>query len=73
VNTQLIDTFFDSSKPCPSDIPMCEEIRKKYNDELTNLTTTGCSSCAKANLKSRYIEAIWKELSKANTPPSPQA
>lgn len=64
MNTQLLDKFFDENQPCPQEIPLCDEVRKRYNEELKNLTTTGCSSCAKAGLKSRYIEAIWKEISK---------
>jgi len=58
---KIIDDFFDMSKPCPKEIPMCEKVREAYNSEIAKASKSGCSKCAQVNIKSRFIEAIWKE------------
>lgn len=62
---QIIDDFFDLSKPCPKEIPLCEKVRQAYIEEVEKASSSGCSQCAKVNIKSRFMEAIWKEAVKA--------
>jgi hypothetical protein len=57
----IIEEFFDSEKPCPSEVPMCDKVRQAYKDELDKASSSGCSQCAKNGIKSRFMEAIWKE------------
>lgn len=58
---QIIDTFFDLSKPCPKEIPLCEKVRQAYLEEVDKASQSGCSQCAKNNIKAKYLQAIWKE------------
>ncbi len=58
---QLIMNFFDFSKPCPEQIPMCEDFRKKYQEELNKLSAKGCSSCQKGSLKAKYMKEVWEQ------------
>ena len=58
---KIIDSFFDFEQPCPKEIPLCEDVRRAYQQELDKASKSGCSSCAKVNIKSRFLEAIWKE------------
>jgi len=59
--------FFNFDLPCPKEVPMCDQIRSAYKNELTNLENKGgCANCAKTRLKSRFIEAIFKEITSKN-------
>ena len=59
---RLILEFFDFAKPCPKEIPFCEDFRKKYQDELSKLTSGGgCSTCKKNSLKAAYMKEIWEK------------
>lgn len=61
---KILADFFDFDTPCPKEIPMCEQIRLSFQEEIKKLENTpGCSSCAKSRVKSRFVEAIIKELS----------
>jgi len=64
---RIMDDFFDMSKPCPSEIPLCDKIRAAYNEEIAKVSSSGCSKCAQVNIKSRFIEAIWKEVTSSIT------
>jgi hypothetical protein len=57
---EVILAFFDFDKPCPETVPYCEELRQKYQTELDNLSSTGCSECKKNKLKSQYMNAVWE-------------
>lgn len=64
---KAIQEFFNFDQPCPPEIPLCEQIRESFKTELNKLEgTSGCSSCAKARLKSRFVEAIFKEITSNN-------
>lgn len=58
---EIIDAFFDFSKPCPKEIPFCDNVRKAYIEEVDKASQSGCSQCAKNNIKAKYLQAIWKE------------
>jgi len=58
---QITEAFFDSSRPCPPQIMECEQLRAKYNEELQTLTNQGCTQCQKNNIKSKYLEEVWKK------------
>lgn len=59
---QLIMDFFDFTKPCPKEIPMCEDFRQKYQEELNKLSAKGsCSSCQKGTIKTRYMKQVWEQ------------
>jgi len=59
---KIIDDFFNFDAPCPKEIPLCEQVREAYKQEVKKVEgAAGCSNCAKLNVKSRFIEAIWKE------------
>jgi hypothetical protein len=61
---KVIAEFFNFDIPCPKEVPMCNQIRNSFKTELTALETRGgCTNCAKTKLKSRFIEAIFKEIS----------
>jgi len=57
---QITEAFFDTSKPCPSEILECEQLRAKYLEELENMNKHGCTQCQKNNIKSKYLEDVWK-------------
>jgi len=60
---KVIAEFFNFDLPCPKEVPMCEQIRNSFKTELAALETRGgCTNCAKTRLKSRFIEAIFKEI-----------
>lgn len=60
MNEQVITDFFDFSKPCPQEIPFCNQIRLKYQSELNGLNTTGCTSCQRNSLKAKYMKEVWE-------------
>lgn len=66
----IVEDFFNFDKPCPAEIPLCEEVRNSYKQELQKIEgAPGCTPCAKSKLKSRFIEAVWKEAtSSLNNP-----
>lgn len=57
---EIIDQFFDLSKPCPTQIIECEQIRDKYKQEIDALTAQGCTQCKKNGVKAKYLEDVWK-------------
>jgi len=57
---EIIEQFFDLSKPCPSQIVECEQIRGKYKAEVDALTAEGCSQCKKNGVKAKYLQDVWK-------------
>jgi len=57
----ILALFFDDTKPCPNEIPNCEQLREDYKKDLEKLNQTKCSQCAITNLKSRYINKILKK------------
>jgi len=60
---KIIGEFFNLDLPCPKEIPMCEQLRVSYNNELKKFESSGgCSSCFKSRLKSKFIEAILNEI-----------
>lgn len=59
---QILDKFFDLGQPCPNEIPLCEDVRRAYINEVEKASKSGCSKCAQVNIKSRFIEALWKEI-----------
>jgi len=58
---EIIDAFFNLDKPCPPEIPLCEKVRQAYLEEVDKASQSGCSQCAKNNIKAKYLQAIWKE------------
>ena len=61
---KIIENFFNFDLPCPPEIPLCEQVRNSYKQELQKLEVSpGCSGCAIGKLKSRFVEAVWKEVS----------
>jgi hypothetical protein len=60
MSDQIMIDFFNFEQPCPSEIPYCEQLRQKYKEELEKLSATGCSTCKKNTLKSKYIKDIWE-------------
>lgn len=60
MNEQLIADFFDFTKPCPEEIPFCNQIRMRYQSELNGLNSHGCSSCQKNSLKAKYMKEVWE-------------
>lgn len=66
----IVEDFFNFDKPCPPEIPLCQEVRNSYKIELQKIETSpGCSSCAKGKLKSRFMEAVWKEATASLSKP----
>jgi hypothetical protein len=59
---KILEDFFDENKPCPDEIPLCEDVRRAYNAELQKINSSQCNQCAKNNVKSKFIEALWKEI-----------
>lgn len=57
---ELVLSFFDLEKPCPEKIASCQDLRSKYANELKTLSKSGCSSCKRNALKSKYINIIWE-------------
>lgn len=58
----IIEEFFNLEAPCPSEIHMCDKLRLAYKEELDKVTALhGCSACAKNNVKSKFMETLWKE------------
>jgi len=57
---EIIEQFFDLSKPCPSQIIECDQIRAKYKAEVDALTAEGCSQCKKNGVKAKYLDNVWK-------------
>ena len=53
VEKEAIKVFIDSY-PCW--FPGCEELRKKYKDELNSENPNGCSSCKKAPILRKYLK-----------------
>jgi hypothetical protein len=58
---QLILAFFDSTSPCPVEIPYCSQLRKKYFDELSRLTPGECTSCKQNSIKAKYMKEVWEQ------------
>jgi len=58
---EIVDAFFDITRPCPKEIPLCEKVRQAYLEEVSKASQSGCSQCAKNNIKAKYLQAIWKE------------
>ena len=61
----VIQEFFNLDLPCPKEVPMCEKVREAYKAELDMPENQGCSECRKNNIKGKYLEAIWKEVTKS--------
>lgn len=60
---KCINDFFNFDIPCPKEIPMCEQLRVSYDKELKHMESAGgCSNCFKTRLKSKFVEAIFKEI-----------
>jgi len=60
MNDSIITEFFDFSKPCPSEVPFCSQMRSKYQSDLSKLSSTGCSSCQRNSLKAKYMKDVWE-------------
>lgn len=60
MNISVINSFFEENQPCPSEINGCDELKKQYFDELNKITSEGCTSCQKNQLKMKYIEILSK-------------
>lgn len=58
---EIVEAFFDLNKPCPKEIPFCDRVRQAYIEEVDKASQSGCSQCAKNNIKAKYLQAIWKE------------
>jgi hypothetical protein len=54
----LISDLFDSTKPCPPEIPNCEAMRAKYNEEVARLDPKACKPCVMSSIKNKYINLI---------------
>lgn len=59
----IVNNFFNTDLPCPTEIHLCEKIREAYSAEVEKAKGSGCGGCAINQIKSKYMEAIWKELS----------
>ena len=58
---QITSIFFNTSSPCPKEIPDCQNLREEYLQTLDALKRQGgCSSCAERNLKNNFINRISK-------------
>jgi len=49
--------FFDKDKPCPEQIPNCDELRQKYFQEL-EVKGTGCTSCETRKIRDKYLDML---------------
>ncbi len=58
---EIVEAFFNFDCPCPKEIPLCEKVRQAYLEEVGKASQSGCSQCAKNNIKAKYLQAIWKE------------
>jgi hypothetical protein len=56
----VYDSVFNQLEPCPDSILNCKDIRSRYIKEMNELETTGCRECDKLNIKSKYMNEIWK-------------
>ena len=56
VSLSAINDFFDLSKPCPSEIKRCRQLRNDYRLELRNMKQ--CTNCAMRVVKNVYINKI---------------
>jgi hypothetical protein len=55
----ITSQFFDTSKPCPSQIPDCFNLRTEYFQVLdAKRREGGCNSCAERNLRNTFIARI---------------
>lgn len=66
MKSNIYDDFFNFNAPCPPEIPMCSKIREAYQIELSKASKSNCRGCAVIDVKARFLEAIWKEVLKAN-------
>jgi hypothetical protein len=56
---EITRKFFDTTLPCPSEIPDCVNLRQEYMQTLDALKRQGgCNSCAERNLKNNFISRI---------------
>lgn len=56
----IIEHFFDFTKPCPSAVKDCENIREEYNKRLEGLKSKpGCSSCTIRSLRNIITTQIF--------------
>jgi len=60
MNDVIIANFFDFNTPCPVEIPFCNQMRIKYQEDLSKLSNTGCTSCQRNSLKAKYIKDVWE-------------
>ena len=61
---KILADFFDFSKPCPSEVPFCGQLRDKYQKELNTVSSSGCSKCQKNNVKAKYMSQVWEQYVK---------
>lgn len=54
----MIMDFFDDAKPCPSDIPNCEQLRAQYKQELSEINPKTCKPCALNSLRAKFINIL---------------
>jgi len=58
--TKVVETFFRYDAPCPSEIPNCQDIRNKFQQEMSEARLRDkCNGCSAASVKSKYTEIIW--------------
>lgn len=51
--------FFNLNEPCDKDTKNCNELRKKYMEELNDLQTNGgCQRCLLINLQESYVRRL---------------
>lgn len=56
---EITSNFFNTSLPCPNEIPDCQNLRQEYLQTLDSLKRRGvCSSCAERTLKNNFTNRI---------------
>ena len=56
----VYDAVFNQLEPCPDSVLNCNDIRTRYIEEMNGGKLTGCQECDKLNIKSKYMNEIWK-------------
>jgi hypothetical protein len=56
---EITRKFFETTEPCPKEIPDCANLRQEYIQTLDSLKRKGgCNACAERQLKNTFTARI---------------
>lgn len=59
-NNNAVLAFFELDQPCPHEIPLCNQLRKKYVEEMDNARLKDCKKCEMTSIRSKYTTVVWE-------------